>query len=280
MNNPGKHIRRLLFLLTASIFLCTLSCKTIKPVATSPLILKTAQELAQRSDSNEFKSEWVNAKFTATVESKDKSNSFNVNLRMRKDSAIWMSISPALGIEAARILVTKDSIRLMDRINSKYLISNYTALNDLLQVFVDLDMVQSLLVGNNFSYLDDKKFRSSAIDGNRYVLSTLGKRKLKKAIDDKEINKRINQDVWLEPDHFRVAKLQIQDKKANKKLIAQYKDFHDVEGQKFPFSVTFDVESTKTVHITIEYSKVVINKVQDFPFTIPEKYEKMTYEKL
>ncbi len=37
---------------------------------------------------------------------------YNVNgtLRMYKDSAIWMSVNAVLGIEAMRVLVTKDSV--------------------------------------------------------------------------------------------------------------------------------------------------------------------------
>ncbi len=258
-----------------ALFLTVLACKTTKKIPRSPLVLKSAQELTLHSDTHELKFEWINAKFNASVVTKDKSTSFTVNLRVRKDSALWMSIS-ALGIEVARALVTKDSLKMIDRINSKYMLTNYNYLNELLQVVVDFDMMQSLLVGNNFSYLDDKKFKSSFIDGDRYVLSTLGKRKLRKTIvDDKEINAKISQDIWLDAENFKVQKMNIQDKKANKKLVAEYKDFRDVDGQKFPFVASFNVESTKSVQISIEYSKVTINKAQDFPFSVPEKYEKM-----
>ncbi len=272
----GKNKFLAFVLIIAFCFFSMLSCKTTRKIVRSPLVFKNVQELAQLSNDHEFKFDWINAKLTATIVTKDKNASFNINLRLRKDSAIWMSISPALGIEVARILILKDSIKVIDRINSKYIITNYAYLNDLLQVSVDFDMVQSLLVGNNFSYLDDKKFRSSTIDGDLYVLSTLGKRKLKKVIvEDKEINRGIIQDIWLDPESFKVEKMMIQDKKSNKKLVGQYKDFRDIEGHQFPFVASFDVESNKSVQISIEYSKVTINKAQDFPFSIPEKYEKM-----
>ena len=35
---------------------------------------------------------------------------FTLNVRMARDSVIWMSISPALGVEAARVLLTPDSV--------------------------------------------------------------------------------------------------------------------------------------------------------------------------
>ena len=252
------------------------ACKTTKKAVHSPLVIKTAAELNQLASQNELHFEWINAKLSATIATKDKENNVTVNLRMRKDSVIWMSISPALGIEVARVLVTKDTIKVMDRLNSKFLIRNYAYINDLLQVMVDFEMLQSLLIGNNFSYLDEKKFRSSFVDGQLYVLSTLGKRKLKKTIvEDKEINKGIMQDTWLEPDHFKVVKMLIKDKKSKKELLANFQDFRQVENQLAPYVSTFDIQSFKTVKIKIEYSKILLNKVQEFPFTIPEKYEKM-----
>ena len=265
-----------LFFMAAMALLLLAACKTTKKAVHSPLVIKTATELNQLALQNEAKFEWINAKLSATILTKDKENNVTVNLRMRKDSVIWMSISPALGIEVARVLVTKDTIKVMDRLNSKYLLRNYAYINDLLQVMVDFEMLQSLLIGNNFSYLDEKKFKSSFVDGQLYVLSTLGKRKLKKTIvEDKEINKGIMQDTWLEPENYKVVKMLIKDKKSKKELLANFQDLRMVENQRIPFVSTFDVQSYKTVKIKIEYSKILLNKVQEFPFTIPEKYEKM-----
>lgn len=264
------------FIVAALFLLSIAACKTAKKVSRSPLILKTALELNQLSTQNELKFEWINAKLSANILTKDKENNVTITLRMRKDSIIWMSISPALGIEVARVLITKDTIRVMDRLNSKYMIRNYAYINDLLQVLVDFDMLQSLLIGNNFSYLDEKKFKSAFVDGDLYVLSTLGKRRLKKTIiEDKEINKAILQDTWLEPENYKVVKMLIKDKKSKKELLANFQDFRLLENQRFPFIATFDIQSFKAVKIKIEYSKIVLNKVQEFPFTIPEKYEKM-----
>ena len=39
---------------------------------------------------------------------------------MLRDSAIWLSISPLLGIEAVRVLLTKDSVKALDRLNNIY----------------------------------------------------------------------------------------------------------------------------------------------------------------
>ncbi len=40
----------------------------------------------------------------------------NATLRMYKDSAIWLSANAVLGIEAIRVLITKDSVKLLNKL--------------------------------------------------------------------------------------------------------------------------------------------------------------------
>jgi hypothetical protein len=43
----------------------------------------------------------------------DKNYDVNANLRMYRDSAIWVSVNAILGIEALRLLITKDSVKIL-----------------------------------------------------------------------------------------------------------------------------------------------------------------------
>ncbi|MBK7856213.1 MAG: DUF4292 domain-containing protein [Bacteroidetes bacterium] len=105
---------------------------------------------------------------------------------MRRDSVIWISISPALGIEVARVLITKDSVKVIDRLSNKYKLTDYKYLNDLLRMNVDFDIIQGVLTGNLFSY---KRNRLSSVylEDKYYILSSLGKRKLKRSLEEKTL---------------------------------------------------------------------------------------------
>ena len=46
------------------------------------------------------------------------SQSFPANIRLKKDSVMWISV--AVGIEVGRALITQDSIFVIDRISRKY----------------------------------------------------------------------------------------------------------------------------------------------------------------
>ena len=120
-----KIFFRFFIFLLAVILLC-ISCRTTKKVTEAPLPVKlkgdNVIELFDSMMAHQFTYTWLSAK--ADVEYTDRNNetsSFDVNLRMKKDSAIWISITPLLGIEVARVLVTPDSMRILDRIGKTYL---------------------------------------------------------------------------------------------------------------------------------------------------------------
>lgn len=265
-----------LLLLVATMASCFPSKKLTQA---KPLPEMRAETLIDKMDSASIHCRTLSAKINANAELKDKSQAFSMNLRMRSDSVIWLSVS-ALGIEAARFLITKDSIKMLDRINSKYTITDYSYLNNMLQIGVDFTMLQEMLLGNYFSYLDAKKLRSSYVDDQLYILSTLRKGKLKRAMEEKEFNKRIIQDVWLNPESARIVKMAIDDNKMNKKLIVSRDGFSLAESESgmdtvsIAHHLTFKLEAEKPALLDIQMSKVAVNKDLEFPFSIPDKYER------
>ena len=267
--------------LVFSALLTLSSCHTLKKVVVKkPLTEADPENLIPKMDSAQFHCEWMSAKISASSTNDGKNNSFSASMRIRKDSIIWVSIS-SLGIEVARIFITKDSLKLVNRLDSKYALSAFTKINTTLQLSLDFDMLQALIFGNYFSYLDEKKLRSSYVDDDLYILSTLRRRKLKRAMEEKELNKRIIQDVWIDPKSFRVRKMAVDDNKLNRKMIAQYEyaipddstQINETTG--FPKKISISIESEKPMQIIMEITKVTLNKEQEFPFSIPEKYERM-----
>ena len=158
----------LIFLLS---FVFLVSCRTTrkaeKPVVIKPnkvIEEKDADALLKNINDSAFTGRWINAKANVSAKVGDETNSFDINLRMCRDSAIWISITPLLGIEAARVLVTQDSVKFIDRIHHEYKIADYKFLNDILHINVDYDIMQAILMGNLFAY---KKINST-----RFILKT------------------------------------------------------------------------------------------------------------
>ncbi|MDQ3192000.1 MAG: DUF4292 domain-containing protein [Bacteroidota bacterium] len=261
-------------LLTLVFILVTVfnSCKTKENVQRGPLFDRGPNFLFEKMRSKEFNYDWISSKFAVEItEGKDKT-SFKANYRAKKDSVIWVSISPALGIEVARAIITKDTVKFMNRMNSTYFEGDFNYINNTFGVDLDFDMLQSVLTGNAFASYEEDEFKSF-VDKEHYLLSTMRKRKLRKSLQKNDSLNLTAQSIWLEPKTYKISKFGIYDFSTNNNLEVFYSNFALVESQLFPFNIFFTLTGDHPVQINIQYSKVANDTPQSFPFTIPEKYE-------
>jgi len=270
----GVCFRLLLVLLLLGIVLA--SCTSTRKVIKEPIKEYGADYLFDQLKKNELQFNWFSAKYNLDLIVDKKKTSFKGQIRMRKDSAIWVSFSPALGIEMARLMVTEDSIKFLNRINKTYFVGDFNFLYKLLETNVDYDVIQSILVGNDLTYYENGKFRAS-YDSKEYHLVTAGRRKLKKHVKNAYDAARIYiQNIFLHPENFKITKMKIKEiQKENKKLDAFYTDFRDVDGQLFPYHINYDLNAENPISVSIDYSKIIINKPFGFSFRIPSKYTKI-----
>ncbi|TAH40027.1 MAG: DUF4292 domain-containing protein [Bacteroidetes bacterium] len=255
------------------------SCKTTKKVVEIPSVqvkLKGA-DVIQVFDSmvvNQFEFSYLAAK--ATVDYTDKTGetqSFDVNMRMRYDSAIWISITPLLGIEVARVIINHDSLMIMDRVHKTFMARDYAYLEEMLKTTVTFEMIQAVVVGNYFTYQRADKIRSVYEDEPYFILSTLNKRRVKRVLEEKDPSKPVIQDFWIDG-NFRIAKSKITDERLDRWVEASYKNFTDVGGKLFPNDLVVTISAATPTIIKIAYNKLTPDESFTMPFTVPEKYER------
>ena len=266
------------FILPAILILVLFSCKTTKKVVETPSAqtkLK-GEEVIQAFDSvmaHEFAFNYFSAK--ANVDYTDKSGdtkSFDINLRMKYDSAIWISITPLLGIEAARLMITRDSVTVLDRVHKTWMRRDYGYFEDMLKTNVNYDMIQAVVVGNYFQYLKNEKLKSMYEEEPYIILSSLNKRQARRSMEEKDPAKPVVQDFWING-NFRIAKSRITDDKRDRWVEASYKDFIDVNGFLFPTSCVVTISSSSPTIMKVEYSRAQSADSLLMPFSVPEKYE-------
>jgi hypothetical protein len=280
-----KYTNSTLLICLISVFFLS-SCRTLRPIkppVTPPetvnkrLDFKTPKALINYLKVNEFKYDWLTSKFSADVVTEDNKQSFTVSVRAKKDSAMWLSVS-VLGIEGARMLITQDSVRFMDKLNNKYFVGDYQYLSKLLSIDVDFETMQSVLIGNSMEFYDEDEKLKSGKDSTYYLLSTIKKRKLKKALKENTenvVSKELAQRIWLHPLTFKVYQIVINDFPNDRTFTANYSDFQVVDSSYFPFKANFVIQAQKKINLDIDYSKVVHDKPQTMPFNIPAKYERI-----
>lgn len=253
------------------------SCKTERSVIKKPIKEEGASYLIENLNENELRFNSLSAKFSASYTNNNNNNSIRGQIRIKKDSVIWMSLSPMLGIEMARVKITPDSIQFINRLESTYMQTDFEYVNKFINSAIDFDMLQAFLLGNDFSFYDRSKFKAS-IDSKEYRLTTVQRRKLKRYIENNDPEFTIPlQKIWLNPDNFKITRVLIKELVEEKrKFEASYKSFQKLDEQLFPHNLTFNVESVnEKIQISIDYSRVIINETTRFPFGIPDRYQKI-----
>ncbi len=261
----------------AVLFSCKTTVKVEKKLIKEPLKNDSANDfLFEKLKSNEFNFNWLSFKFNADLSIDHSNKSFSGAINIKKDSIIWVSISK-MGFEVARILITDDSVKFMNRIESTYFIGDFGLINSFTNTVFDFNMLQSLIIGNDFSYYETDKFKAS-YSNEQYRLSTLNRRKLKKHIkNEKENIKVLIQDIWLEPGTFKINRVKVKEIKEKRSLDVLYSIYLAVENQLFPTRVVFDISAETPFVLTLEYSKVKVNENQAIPFRIPSSYTKLSH---
>jgi hypothetical protein len=272
MNNRSFLLLSSLFLLLSSVLFT--SCSPQKKAIKGPIKEEGAEYLFTKLKEHELQFTWFNAKFSAEYRNKDDKKSFDGQIRILHDSVMWLSFSPALGIEVMRIMLTQDSVKFINRLNNTYFLGDFRYLNNFLNTNIDFDILQSFLIGNDLSFYENGKFKAS-VDNNQYKLSTAERSKLKKFVRKSDVDLGILiQNIWIDPETFKIARADVKEiRKENIKLEAWYSDYEKTGEQLFPTNMRFDVNANNKISVKVEFTRMTLDVEQQFPFKIPASYQ-------
>ncbi len=224
---------------------------------------------------NEFAFEWFSGKLDCEASDDSAKYNFDVTVRIRKDSVIWMMITdPVIGIPVARVLITKDSVKFIQKLPSeKCFKGDFAILSQLLQNEVDYDMMQSLLIGNSASfYEEDEKLNSSVNRGQcAYILSTIRKRKLNKVLNKPQTAPAEPlQTITLDPISFKILQILFIDAQ-NRTFTANYSEFAVEDSMMIPHKAVFFARGAqKSARLDVTYRRIKLNQPLEFPFNFPD----------
>jgi hypothetical protein len=147
--------RRYLKLLAICFLFAMVGCKAKKTLivkhaaadtATKVVDYKAIKLKAIRAGQTSFDN--FSGKAHATLDINGNSNDVTLNIRIKKGRKIWVSITAIAGIEAARVLITPDSMWVINRLQSVYLKKPFSYINKFAGNQVNYTTIESLLIGN------------------------------------------------------------------------------------------------------------------------------------
>lgn len=267
------HILLIFSLITVVPFLST-SCSSKKSLTKTTLREFTAAKLIQEVEENQFEFDNFVAKMNMKIETKDRNLNVKGQLRMKKDSIIWTSISMPMGLEVLRIKVTSDSVFFLNRTEKTYLIENIEVFNEISPMITTMGFIQAVLVGNDINLRESEDYKIEISDGQYNLLIS---KKLKKSIKNNDEDWKVMlKDIWIDPQLFKITKYHIREYNDSKRKIdLQYSDFEEIKGKYLPTEINIDIHGDIYLKAKIEFSNITIDEPLEFNFSIPKKYERI-----
>jgi hypothetical protein len=186
---------------------------------------------------------------------------FNAFLRMKKDSVIWVSINAALGIEAFRILITPDSVKVLNKLDKVAQFRSLSYLQDVTQLPIDFHTLQEIIIGNPV-YFDRNNIVSVKSYDNAISMSSVGNL-FKHFItvsntDYVVLNSKLDDH---EPGRSRTA-------------VLEYNDYETKGNTHFSTKRKISVAEKSTLEVTLDYKQYDFNQTLGYPFSVPKNYKK------
>ena len=245
------------------------------------LQFKTAKNLSRHIKESELKFDWISAKADVEVNIDGDENNLDVKIRGKRDSAIWISIQAVGLIDIAKLLITRDSVKMVVYIKKQYFIGDFNYINELLNADLDFDMIQAALFGNSADFYEDDNKLNPVIDRENchYLLSTERKRKLRRINSGQDSLKRSLQTMTLMNETYKIINNHFIDALTNRTFNAQYDKFLAKDSVFAPHNVNIEIKAEKKIILKINYVRIEINQPQKISLSIPKNYDPIPIKK-
>lgn len=230
-------------------------------IAATKLKKRSAKYLQKQLESQTLAVEWLSARAKITYKDSEQTRKFSANIRMRKDSVIWMNVKK-INVEAFRILITTDSIYVIDRLKKEYYVEDLKLIEEKFNFPGQFQALQTAILGN--PYFFDKQKLSANVVNQQYQLS-----------GDNGV--RTKSDYFLNGQSYTLEQMAFFDVERDRKLNIFLSEYAPVlEGAfQFAHNRAFEVESEETGNASIKmnFSKVELNVPKSIKFSISSRYK-------
>jgi hypothetical protein len=197
-------------------------------------------------------------------------NAFSGTMRMVKDSAIWLSLGK-FGIEGVRVLLTKDSVMMLNKLNREYFLGGYEFIYDMLGFGLSYNMLQSILLGKDFQNygISDVKYSKQ----ENLIVFEFEKRQSKQNTQNfPQLKQKIYFDTTLNVINRNYFELF----NSKQKMDIYYSIYLPFNKIKLPQTINVLMYSNKTYKVNLKFEKQKLNDNLEIPFSIPKTYSRMT----
>jgi len=223
--------------------------------------LKFIQTVFNKIQGNRIDYKSFSSKIKVHYQGSDgKDYDFEANLIMYKDSVIWVRVNALLGIEAFRLLITPDSVKLINDLDKVVQLRSASYLQDVIHLPLSFGTLQDLIIGNPV-YLDSNIVYYKKEQSHLFLMS---------------IGSIFKNYVTLSSDNYSVQHSKLDDIDVTRARTCEitYSDYEPLNSSFFSAYRQVSVTEKSSLDIQINFKQYSFNKQLPVPFRIPKNYKR------
>jgi hypothetical protein len=284
MDSQIFKTRRMKYLISIvtifSLFVAVTSCRSTKKIQTViskrdslrvPVVDSTVDRKADSIrfiktiysaiDSNRIDFQTFSAKVKVNFEGKDgKKSDFNATIRLHKDSAMWISVNALLGIEAFRVLITRDSVKVLNKVDKIIQLRSVSYLKEVAKIPFTFQDLQEMLIGNPI-YLDS---------------NIISYRKEPAGITLVSVGELFKHFLVVDNDSYLPVQSKLDDINPSRTRTCYigYGDYQTKNNKRFSAFRKITVVEASKLDIEMQFKQIDFNVDLNMPFSIPKNYKR------
>ncbi|HZE86434.1 MAG TPA: DUF4292 domain-containing protein [Puia sp.] len=212
-------------------------------------------------EGNQIDFKTFSGKVKVNYEGGEGGNEFTAFVHIMKDSLIWIKVNALLGIEAFRMLITRDSVKILDRFKKIARLRSVSFLQQEIHLPVDFRTLQDLLIGNPI-FLDTSNILFYKKEQAGLSLMCIGS--------------LFKNYITLNPgdNTLKHSKLDDTDPMRARTCDLTYGDYDQKDNIRFSTYRKISVAEKSKLDIELNYNQYNFNEPLSFSFTIPKNYKR------
>jgi len=205
-------------------------------------------------------------KYSANYKSDNQNIGFSGTIRLIKDSAMLITLSPGFGIELGRLLITQDSVKFYNTFQNTYLVADKTFFETNYGLNLQFETIEAMLTNQIFTYPTTNKITDYQYieDSTDYKYNYIIKNPRNEAVT------AFKHQTSIDKKYYKINSQLIEDNTNLRYLNIYYSDFLFLNNALFPEKIDIKIEEKQNHELKFDYKKISINKQFKVLLNIPK----------
>jgi hypothetical protein len=221
---------------------------------------KLKAELVEKVNHKRIDFTTFSAKVKIDYESKDQNDGGTAHIRLQKDKVLWISLTGLLGVEGYRMMVTPDSVTMMNKLDKTVQYRTIAYLQELTDIPFDFATLQDMIVGNPI-FMGDNVVSYKETE-NQLLVLLVG-----------DLYKHL---LTLDNSNYTLLHSKLDDVNVtrNRTCDITYSDYETSAGFPFATKRVISVSEKGKLEVKMDFRQYAFNQPLTFPFSIPKNYKR------